>query len=339
MNFKFQTSNIKHLSFSYLCGMKKLLPLIFIFISFLTFAQGIDFFHGTWDELLAEAQKKRKPFFVDFYTTWCGPCKMMTNITFKSEKVGLYSNKYFIAYKVDCESPEGRPIAVKYRIGSYPSIGFYDYNGKLINMEIGFQPPDEFLEVLEGYADSKAMPEPVNEDYFAMRTAYFDSLDRITKNEKHVTDFYEKILVYGKQKKDFDFLDLKNKYEKINGDTFSHFLDLYFYLSSQNTDKYIQTVNILFEKNLLNADQMHLFSYRAIENRFQVEPVMLRWINEAVRKNQTVEILETKSALQYAYGNIEDAFETAKKAQKILKKEKRNQPSLNVLMDKIKLKL
>ena len=41
------------------------------------FAQGIEFSHGTWKEVLAKAKQEDKLVFIDVYTSWCGPCKKM----------------------------------------------------------------------------------------------------------------------------------------------------------------------------------------------------------------------------------------------------------------------
>ena len=46
--------------------------------------QGIDFFHGTWEEALEKATAEEKPIFVDAYAVWCGPCKRMAREVFTS---------------------------------------------------------------------------------------------------------------------------------------------------------------------------------------------------------------------------------------------------------------
>ncbi|MDX1666390.1 MAG: thioredoxin family protein, partial [Saprospiraceae bacterium] len=50
---------------------------VFLFTSSALTAQGIAFFEGTWKEALAAAKEQEKVIFVDAYTTWCGPCKVM----------------------------------------------------------------------------------------------------------------------------------------------------------------------------------------------------------------------------------------------------------------------
>jgi thiol:disulfide interchange protein len=47
---------------------------------------------------LQEAQKQKRPIFVDVYAEWCGPCKMLERNTFPNPDLGAYVAKYYIAY-------------------------------------------------------------------------------------------------------------------------------------------------------------------------------------------------------------------------------------------------
>jgi thioredoxin 1 len=145
--------------------MKKiaLFSVFFLIFSFSNFAQkktatstaskGIAFFSGSWKELLAEAQRQGKPFFVDFYTDWCGPCKVMAKTTFKDENVGKYVNTNMLAAKINAEEGEGINLSEQYGVDAYPSIYFFDKNGKLIGKEVGSQGATAFQEVLEKYVN------------------------------------------------------------------------------------------------------------------------------------------------------------------------------------------
>ena len=115
--------------------------------------QGITFYQGSWDQLLAQAKLSGKPFFVDVYTDWCGPCKLMAKQTFTDTKVGAYANAEFIGYKLNAEKGEGIELARRYKVGAYPTILFFDKNGDLIGRSIGFSGPEDFLTLLTGYAE------------------------------------------------------------------------------------------------------------------------------------------------------------------------------------------
>ena len=66
-----------------------------------------------------------KPAIVDFYTTWCGPCKMIAPIL--DELAGKYGGKIYI-YKVNIE--QEMELAEAFGIQSIPSLLFIPLNGQ-----------------------------------------------------------------------------------------------------------------------------------------------------------------------------------------------------------------
>ena len=60
----------------------------------------------TIDEALAMQKKSPKPIFMDVYTDWCGPCKMLDKNTFSNKDVANYINKNFYAVKFNAEGNE-----------------------------------------------------------------------------------------------------------------------------------------------------------------------------------------------------------------------------------------
>lgn len=48
--------------------------------------------------------------FVDFYTDWCGPCKVMARDVFPQKQVGDFFNAKFVCLKLNAEK-EGRELA------------------------------------------------------------------------------------------------------------------------------------------------------------------------------------------------------------------------------------
>lgn len=122
-----------------------LLALLMV-LSFTTKAQGIEFFHGTFNEALAKAAKENKMVFMDAYTSWCGPCKWMAANTFTDAGVGEYFNKNFVNVKMDMENGEGPTLARKYGVMAYPTLLFIGSNGLVVHKEIGAKPADKFIE-------------------------------------------------------------------------------------------------------------------------------------------------------------------------------------------------
>ena len=86
--------------------------------------------------------KSDKPVFVDFYATWCGPCKMMEPIVEQaSEEVPEVD---FV--KVDVDDAEN--LAILYGISSIPCMIFFK-NGEEADRVIGAVPKQKILDVVK----------------------------------------------------------------------------------------------------------------------------------------------------------------------------------------------
>lgn len=108
-------------------------------------AQGVAFEHFSWAETLAKAKKENKLVFMDAFTTWCGPCKMLNKQTFPDSSAGVFFNQYFVNLKMDMEKGEGMDLARKYGVEVYPTLLFFNADGVVIHRAAGFYPPAEFL--------------------------------------------------------------------------------------------------------------------------------------------------------------------------------------------------
>ena len=77
--------------------------------------RSIVFREGNWEKILKQAKKEKKLIFVDCYTSWCGPCKMLAKNVFTQDKVADFYNTEFVCVKMDMEKGEGPPKSMKYR--------------------------------------------------------------------------------------------------------------------------------------------------------------------------------------------------------------------------------
>jgi len=111
--------------------------------------KGIQFFEGTWKEALKESKKTGKPIFMDAYTSWCGPCKMMAKRVFTNENVGNFYNENFINIKMDMEKGEGPVLAKKYGVTAYPTLFFINADGAQIGKSIGFHNTSQIVSIGE----------------------------------------------------------------------------------------------------------------------------------------------------------------------------------------------
>ncbi|HEY9257433.1 thioredoxin family protein [Chitinophaga sp.] len=114
-------------------------------IASLASAQGINFNHGTWAEVKAAAEKEHKLIFVDFYTTWCGPCKFMANEVFPLKQIGDFYNQHFISVKIDAEKGEGPALAKKYSVGGYPTLIFTNPKEEVVYRVMGSTDPEVLI--------------------------------------------------------------------------------------------------------------------------------------------------------------------------------------------------
>ncbi len=105
----------------------------------------IQFQGKSWDQVLKMAQKEGKPIFVDIYTKWCGPCKLMERNTFTLQEVYNVYNEEFINYKLDFETPEGQKFGARYGIQGVPVLLYFDSRGELKLRADGMQGKDQMI--------------------------------------------------------------------------------------------------------------------------------------------------------------------------------------------------
>lgn len=110
---------------------------------------------STLDEIVAEAELKNKIIFIDFYTTWCGPCKWMDSNVLNQNSVVSKLNRNFVNYKVDAEDFEGVNTALKYRVAAYPTYIFVTPTGTVLHRLEGMIPQESFEQVIDEVLSEK----------------------------------------------------------------------------------------------------------------------------------------------------------------------------------------
>ena len=82
------------------------------------------------------------PLVVDFWATWCGPCRMMAPII--EELAKEYEGKAIIG---KCDVEENEELATEYGIRNIPTILFFK-QGEVVEKVVGFQQKPKIQEVI-----------------------------------------------------------------------------------------------------------------------------------------------------------------------------------------------
>jgi len=144
--------------------MKKIVFLFTLLVVGSISAQKINWM--SMNEALAAQEKEPKKIFMDVYTKWCGPCKLLDKNTFSNKDLIEFVNENYYAVKFNAEGTEdityqdftytnpnyqeGRKgrnathfFADALRLQGYPSLVFFGDDGKLIQAIPGYKTPQQ----------------------------------------------------------------------------------------------------------------------------------------------------------------------------------------------------
>lgn len=97
----------------------------------------------------AEVLKSEAPVLVDFWATWCGPCKMIAPIV--EEISGEYGARLKVV-KLDVDENGG--VAARYNVMSIPTLGVFS-KGELIERIVGYMPKEQLKKRIDAALASR----------------------------------------------------------------------------------------------------------------------------------------------------------------------------------------
>src|SRR5437016_163721 len=97
----------------------------------------------SFDKAVEAAKKEDKVVFIDFYATWCGPCKKLDAETFSDGKVKKFFKDKMVPIKIDVD--KDKAMAAKFNIRAMPTMVMVGADGKEIGRLVGFRPAERFL--------------------------------------------------------------------------------------------------------------------------------------------------------------------------------------------------
>jgi len=95
--------------------------------------------HESFEKIIAQ---DGKTVLVDFWATWCGPCRMIAPVL---EEVAKERPDVTVC-KVDVD--EERELALEYGVSSIPTLLVFR-DGKVVNQSIGAIPKERILAMLQ----------------------------------------------------------------------------------------------------------------------------------------------------------------------------------------------
>ena len=113
-------------------------------------AQGVKFHDLAFDQAAERAATENKVVFVDFFTTWCVPCKQMDATTFQDPEVAEWLAEHTVALKVDAEGNEtNEALAKRFGVRALPNYVFISPDGNLMGRIAGKRSPEQFIDAGE----------------------------------------------------------------------------------------------------------------------------------------------------------------------------------------------
>lgn len=94
-----------------------------------------------FDEVMQAS--KTKPVLVDFWATWCGPCRMLSPIV---DEIAEEMKDSIDVYK--CNVDDNQDLAVKFQVMSIPTLILFK-DGKAVHTSVGAVPKSKLEQDLK----------------------------------------------------------------------------------------------------------------------------------------------------------------------------------------------
>lgn len=186
--------------------MKQLFLALLFFAPIISTAQKIEnkIKWVTIEEVQELIKEEPRKIFIDVYTTWCGPCKMMMANTFTNPDLIDYVNEHYYAVKFNAESPDaivfngetyenpdydparkGRngvhQFARYMQVRAYPTIMYVDENLNFLTPDTGYKTATQMELLLKFFAEDKHKTVTTQEQFDEFRSDFKSEFVEVPK--------------------------------------------------------------------------------------------------------------------------------------------------------------
>lgn len=303
-------------------------------------ADEVDWTQPPFKSILETAKQENKHVFIDFYTTWCGPCKMLDKVTYQDSKVVEYLNS-IVAVKYDAEKDEGEVLAKKFRVKAYPTLMLLGPDGKEVDRHVGYLDADGFMKTIKGYQGGigtvayfegvlKKNPEDT-EALYALGMKYADAVrseeaevafDKLLKidpdNENKAEIYYQLGYTMTAADRNEDAIEYFNKVITEYPDTEFHDQALQMqtraYYALDKKDKCLESYQALLSRHPDDVSVLNSFAWFCAQRKFGFDQALPVALKAAELSDRDPGILDTLAELYYAMGDYDNAIKVGEEA-------------------------
>ena len=155
------------------------------------------------------AKKGNKLLFIDFYTTWCSPCKKLDKIVFQNDSIRQILGKDYILLKYNAENDTVFHLSKKHHVSSYPTAIVLNSEGYVVNRKYGF-PGENFQTLSKNVLDFTHQTLEVDK-----RNEYLQGYSnkvRVSQYPQFYIDFVNRTNIRPKAEDILDFFESKENF-------------------------------------------------------------------------------------------------------------------------------